>query len=42
MKTKQYYDCFPEYTYNTAFGSLLTGRKSINSNGEIGGDEYVW
>jgi hypothetical protein len=25
MNVKQQYNCFPEYTYNIAFGSLLTG-----------------
>jgi hypothetical protein len=41
MKTKQYYDCFPEYVYNTAFGSLLTGPNGINQSIAIGDNEYV-
>ncbi|CAF0875161.1 unnamed protein product [Adineta steineri] len=31
MKTKKHYDCFPEYIYNTAFGSLLT---NLNCNNQ--------
>jgi len=41
IRAKQYYNCFPEYIYNTAFGSLLTGLNRINQTVGIGGDEYV-
>jgi hypothetical protein len=41
MKAKQHYDCFPEYIYNTAFGSLLTDLNGINPTIGIDGDEYV-
>ncbi len=41
MKAKQHYDCFPEYTYNTAFGSLLTDLNYMNQTVVIGGNEYV-
>jgi hypothetical protein len=34
IKVKQQYECFPEYIYNTAFGSLLTGL-------DLDGDKYV-
>jgi hypothetical protein len=41
IKAKQRYDCFPEHTYNTAFGSLLTGLNCINQTVGISGNEYV-
>ena len=33
MKAKQQYGCFPEYSYNTAFGSLLTGSFGMDVTG---------
>ncbi|UJR28196.1 hypothetical protein I4U23_009447 [Adineta vaga] len=35
MKINKHYDCFPQYTYNTAFGSLLTGLNCINKTVDI-------
>ncbi|CAF0881794.1 unnamed protein product [Adineta ricciae] len=41
IKAKRHYDCFPEYPYNTAFGSLLTGSNYTDANSLIRNDEFA-
>ncbi|CAF0777487.1 unnamed protein product [Adineta ricciae] len=41
IKVNRHYDCFPEYPYNTAFGSLLTGSNYTDDDSGMRNDEYA-